>query len=92
MLEKKSTESLADLSSQFYTNIPHNFGMQKMQLFIINTAEKVKEKLDLIQNLIDIQFAHELIKGKASKQAPAKSLPDKNQVVSVPNPLDSNFA
>lgn len=26
VLEKKSTESLADLTSQFYTNIPHNFG------------------------------------------------------------------
>ncbi len=66
VLAKKSSESLADLSSQFYTNIPHNFGMQKMSLFIIDTAEKLKQKLDLIQNLIDIQVAHDLIKDKPS--------------------------
>ena len=45
---------LADYSSQFYTNIPHNFGMQKMQTFIIRTMEQVKEKYDLITNLLDI--------------------------------------
>lgn len=49
-----------------------------MSLFIINTSEKVKEKLDLIQNLIDIQVAHELIKGKGTKQPPTKSIPDKS--------------
>ena len=54
VLAKRATESLEDLSGQFYTNIPHNFGMKKMRLFVIDTNEKLKEKLDLIQNLIDI--------------------------------------
>lgn len=48
VLQGTSKASLADLSSQFYTNIPHNFGMKNMSLFIINSIEKLKEKLDLI--------------------------------------------
>lgn len=48
VLEKKSKESLADLSSKFYTYIPHDFKMQKMSNFIIDTSEKLKEKMDLV--------------------------------------------
>lgn len=48
VLDKKSSESLESLSGKFYTNIPHNFGMKKMSNFIIDTIDKVKEKLDLI--------------------------------------------
>lgn len=54
VLEGKSKGNMADLSSQFYTNIPHNFGMKHMSHFTINTKEKLKEKLDLITNLVDI--------------------------------------
>ena len=54
VLEGKSTRNLSELSSEFYTNIPHNFGMKHMSLFTINTKEKLKEKLDLITNLVDI--------------------------------------
>ena len=64
MLNKKSKESIADLSSSFYTHIPHNFGMQKMSKFIIDTLEKVKEKMDLISNLSDIKIAHKMMKEK----------------------------
>ena len=45
---------LADLSGDFYTNIPHNFGMAKMANFIIDSMAKVKEKYDLITDLLDI--------------------------------------
>ena len=38
-IEKSEQHKYADLSSQFYTNIPHNFGMKKMALFIITTME-----------------------------------------------------
>ena len=54
VLEGKSKQDLSSLSSQFYTNIPHNFGMMKMSNFVINNKEKLKEKLDLITNLVDI--------------------------------------
>ena len=33
---------------------------------VLDNAEKLKQKLDLIQNLIDIQVAHDLIKDKPS--------------------------
>ncbi len=62
VLAGTSKESLEDLSSEFYTNIPHNFGMKKMRNFLIDTNEKVKEKLDLIQNLVDIQVACDFAK------------------------------
>ena len=38
-IEKGQRDLLADLSGRFYTVIPHNFGMQKMSMFIISTAE-----------------------------------------------------
>jgi len=49
------------LSGEFYTNIPHNFGMKKMSLFVIDSMDKLKEKLDLIQSLVDIQVAAEIV-------------------------------
>ena len=48
VLGGKAKGDLAELSSKFYTYIPHNFSMKHMSNFIINTPEKLKEKLDLI--------------------------------------------
>ena len=61
VINKKSSKDLAELSSQFYTNIPHNFGMRKMSDQIIDTNDKLKAKLDLIQTLVDIQVAHNIV-------------------------------
>ena len=61
VLANKNTGDLAALSSEFYTHIPHNFGFQKMSNFIINTADMLKQKLDLIQTLVDIQVAHNIV-------------------------------
>lgn len=44
-LAKKNKNELADLSSEFYRHIPHDFKFQHMSNFIINTEEKLKEKL-----------------------------------------------
>jgi poly [ADP-ribose] polymerase len=48
ILNKKAKGDLNELSNMFYTHIPHNFGMKHMSNFIINSHEKLKEKLDLI--------------------------------------------
>ena len=46
-IQKGQTHLLADLSGRFYTTIPHNFGMQKMSLFIIqNTEHKRKVRFN----------------------------------------------
>ena len=47
-IKQNQVSKLGDLSSQFYSYIPHNFGMAKMSLFIINSHEKVRDKYDLI--------------------------------------------
>lgn len=62
-LKKKSPNHsvLSYLSSQFYTKIPHNFGFQKMENFILNTKEKLKAKIEMIESLGDITIATKII-------------------------------
>ena len=44
---KSSVSSkLQELSNKFYCFIPHNFGFKKMSNFVIDTNDKLKEKLD----------------------------------------------
>ena len=61
-IEGNKRDALSNLSGKFYTTIPHNFGMKKMATFIISTMEQVKEKYDLITNLLDIQVAQNIMK------------------------------
>jgi poly [ADP-ribose] polymerase len=82
VLEKQSTQSLEDLSSGFYTQIPHSFGMIRMSNFIIDTKEKLKQKMDLIQNLSDIKIAHKIIKDEQKDRA------NKSEI----NSFDSNYS
>ena len=73
-IQKGKTDLLADLSGRFYTTIPHNFGMQKMSLFIIQNTEQVREKYDLITNLLDIQIAQNILKKAGlSRQSSSQS-------------------
>ena len=46
-MKKKKTTGLMELSSQFYTIIPHNFGRQRPP--VISTLETVRQKLDMLQ-------------------------------------------
>ena len=38
-IQSGSKNQLDKLSSDFYTNIPHNFGSKKMSLFVIRTLQ-----------------------------------------------------
>lgn len=78
VLNGKTKGDLNALTNHFYTHIPHNFGMQKMSNFIINTHEKLKEKLELISNLSDIQVAHKIINKERNKKLKV-------------NPMDENY-
>lgn len=82
VLNGKAKGDLADLSSKFYTYIPHNFSMKHMSQFTIKTHEVLKEKLDLIQNLIDIKIAHTIIAGEKKRQKAGPKV----------NPIDENYA
>ncbi|KAJ4849285.1 Poly [ADP-ribose] polymerase 2 [Turnera subulata] len=39
---------LEQLSGEFYTVIPHDFGFKKMREFVINTPQKLKGKLEMV--------------------------------------------
>ena len=62
-LKKKnpSRSNLTQLSSDFFTYIPHDFGFQKMSSFIIDTLEKLKSKIDMIETLKDMKVATKII-------------------------------
>ena len=77
VLNGKGKGDLADLSSKFYTYIPHNFSMKHMSNFTIKTLEMVKQKFDLIQNLIDIKIAANIVEQKVVK-GPKVNLIDQN--------------
>lgn len=77
----KASSELSSLSDQFYTLIPHNFGFAKMSNFVINSTEKLKEKLELITNLVDINTAFAQKSTKLSKSSSNLK----------PNPTDTNY-
>jgi len=59
-IQKKTTgQPLIDACSEFYTKIPHDFGMKRPPL--IATASDLKQKLQLLEALGDIQIAISLI-------------------------------
>lgn len=84
VLQKKSTGNLTQLSGEFYTMIPHNFGMQKMSNFVIDTLDKMRDKFYLVQNLIAIQDAHQMMKKDEKPKSKVQT--------TLPNPIDKNFA
>ena len=74
VINKKEKGNLADLSSQFYTIIPHNFGFYNMAYFKISTLEEVKEKIDLLESLKDINVISKVIKEEKEKDTKINSL------------------
>jgi poly [ADP-ribose] polymerase len=66
--KKPNKDNLKKLSSDFYTQIPHNFGFQKMSNFIIDTTEKVKEKIDMISILSDMKITLKILENVEEDQ------------------------
>ncbi|KAG5444223.1 Poly [ADP-ribose] polymerase 2, variant 2 [Clonorchis sinensis] len=59
--ERKNLEhSLLTACNEFYTRIPHDFGMRVPPL--LRTMDEVKEKLELLEALDDIEFAVNMMK------------------------------
>ena len=46
LVGKKSGKNLTELTSRFYTLIPHDFGRQRPP--VINNLELVREKMDML--------------------------------------------
>ena len=60
-------ENLMKLSSDFYTQIPHDFGFKKMSNFIIDSIEKVKEKIDMISSLSEMKITIKILENVDSE-------------------------
>ncbi|CAI9730721.1 [ADP-ribose] polymerase 1-like [Octopus vulgaris] len=62
LVDKKSSVSLfSDASNRFYTLIPHDFGLNKPPL--LDTIEIIKQKIEMLDNLLEIEVAYNLLKG-----------------------------
>ncbi|XP_031496360.1 poly [ADP-ribose] polymerase 2 [Nymphaea colorata] len=64
-LDKKKLEML---SGEFYTVIPHDFGFKKMSEFVIDTPQKLKQKLEMVEALGEIEVATKLLKDEDEMQ------------------------
>ncbi|KAL9685807.1 hypothetical protein QQ045_023261 [Rhodiola kirilowii] len=53
---------LEELSGEFYTVVPHDFGFKKMREFVIDTSQKLKSKLEMVEALGEIELATKLLK------------------------------
>lgn len=76
VVEKADRKKLEELSGEFYTVIPHDFGFKKMREFVIDTPFKVKCKLDMVSALGEIEIATKILKDDAD---------------SLEDPLHSNY-
>jgi len=85
VLDGKTKGDLMDLSSKFFTVIPHDFGFKHMSQFVINTKEKLKAKLDMVQALGDIEIASRLLEeGSKSGMAEVDSNYEKLKCKIIP--------
>ncbi|XP_050364679.1 poly [ADP-ribose] polymerase 2 [Argentina anserina] len=61
-------KTLEQLSGEFYTVIPHDFGFKKMSNFVIDTPQKLKQKLEMVEALGEIEVATKLLNNDAGTQ------------------------
>ncbi|KAG8536786.1 hypothetical protein GDO81_025680, partial [Engystomops pustulosus] len=81
-LERKANKSaLSELSSRFYTIIPHNFGRQTPP--VIDTQEVLQAKKDMLLVLADIELAQTLQADKVKQE--------EEEMAEVPHPLDVDY-
>lgn len=63
--KKKDKSQLVELSSLFYTVIPHSFGMSLPP--VIDSLEMLKSKIEMVESLSDIEIATTLLKQELPK-------------------------
>ncbi|XP_069792952.1 protein mono-ADP-ribosyltransferase PARP3 isoform X2 [Narcine bancroftii] len=76
-----NSKKLEELSSKFYTIIPHYFGRNRPP--VIESAEVLQAKKDMLLVLADIELAQSL---QAEKKQEAKA-----EDIEVPHPLDEDY-
>uniref|UniRef100_UPI001CB9A93C poly [ADP-ribose] polymerase 2 n=1 Tax=Erigeron canadensis TaxID=72917 RepID=UPI001CB9A93C len=61
VIGQHDSKKLEQLSGEFYTVIPHDFGFKKMREFVIDTPQKLKRKLEMVEALGEIEVATKLL-------------------------------
>ncbi|KAM3687873.1 hypothetical protein ACJW31_10G107300 [Castanea mollissima] len=62
VIGQSDRRKLEQLSGEFYTVIPHDFGFKKMREFVIDSPQKLKHKLEMVEALSEIEVATKLLK------------------------------
>ncbi|KAJ8259792.1 hypothetical protein GJAV_G00173510 [Gymnothorax javanicus] len=81
MKAKNKKNLLEELSSKFFTVIPHNFGRNRPP--VINDAKVVEQKKEMLMVLADIELAQSL---KAESEKAKEEM-----IEEVPHPLDQDY-
>ncbi|CAF3811477.1 unnamed protein product [Rotaria socialis] len=84
VMENKKKGTYDEISSRFYTAIPHDFGRARPQP--INTREGLQKKYDMLAVLADIELAQSMQKDKGDEGATKKKVED-----AKPHPYDVNY-
>ena len=72
--KQRNSNKISLLSSEFYTNIPHDVGFKDMRTLKIVTKEMVQEKLDLLDTLSNMKIT----KSISNTSEGAKSILESN--------------
>lgn len=81
MNKKSGSARLQELSSKFFTTVPHNFGRNRPP--IIDNKEIVEQKKEMLMVLADIELAQTL---KSDTEKAQEEITE-----SVPHPLDQSY-
>ncbi|XP_042562084.1 poly [ADP-ribose] polymerase 2 isoform X2 [Clupea harengus] len=63
---KERNKELLEACNQFYTRIPHDFGLRSPP--VIRTEEELKEKIALLEALSDIQIAVKMVQSSTNSE------------------------
>ncbi|GFR22966.1 poly polymerase 1 [Trichonephila clavata] len=69
LLTGSNSSKIIDVTNRFFTLIPHDFGMKKPPL--LDHEEIIKSKIEMLDSLLEIEFAYSLIKGEPNKSKDA---------------------
>ncbi|XP_051118900.1 poly [ADP-ribose] polymerase 2 [Andrographis paniculata] len=73
VISQADRKTLEQLSGEFYTVIPHDFGFKKTSLFTIDTPQKLKSKLEMVEALGEIEVAMKLLEDDNDLEDPLYS-------------------
>ncbi|XP_066991017.2 poly [ADP-ribose] polymerase [Anabrus simplex] len=73
-----SSARFIDASNRFYTLIPHDFGVENPP--VLNTEELIKQKLEMIDSLMEMEVAYSLLKSSDGES-------DNKEI----NPIDAHY-